>query len=89
MANNFPARLAQELLSSLLTERAATQLGADEEEAVLELASLVAHATERKNAPIACYVAGLYAGARGLAGEERMQALQMVLKTARVLLGEG
>ena len=63
--DNFPARLAEELLPSP-REPAAAPLGEDEEEAVLQLASLVAHATERKNAPIACYVAGLYAGAQFL-----------------------
>ena len=84
--DNFPARLAEELLPSP-REPAAAPLGEDEEEAVLQLASLVAHATERKNAPIACYVAGLYAGAQGLAGETRRQALQRVLSAAQMLLG--
>jgi hypothetical protein len=59
----------------------------DEERDVLELARVVAHGTERKNAPLACYLAGLSVAAA--TGEERAAALRRALDAARSLLDEG
>jgi hypothetical protein len=61
---------------------------AEEEDAVLELARIVAHATERRNAPLACYIAGMYVGAHSLTGAERGAALARALDAARVMVGE-
>jgi len=59
-------------------ERYAELLGAEsgqdmaiteaEVEAVLDLARVVAHGTERRNAPLAAYLAGRFAAARAAAG---------------------
>ncbi len=56
-----------------------SRLSAEEVEQVLDLARAVAHGTERKNAPLAAYLAGRAAGA-GLAPAS-------VRETAESLLG--
>jgi hypothetical protein len=83
--DDFPSRFAESLLEDLAgpEER---QLSADEQEAVLELARIVAHGTERKNAPLASYVTGLFVGAHGLSPGARAHALDRAVKKARELL---
>jgi hypothetical protein len=78
-----------------IIRRLATALAGDgapgllpaEEELVLELARAVAHATERRNAPLACYLVGLQVGQAMAAGEQREVALRQALSAARSLLG--
>lgn len=50
---------------------------------ILELARVVAHGTERKNAPLAAFVAGLHA-----AGKDRRAAVAEALDAARRSLPE-
>jgi hypothetical protein len=64
-------------------EAAGTSAGVavEERNLLLRLARDVAHATERKNAPLATYMVGRFVGARGGAG-----SLQDALEIARSLL---
>lgn len=62
------------------------------EEAVgptLDLARVVAHGTERINAPLAAYVAGRYAAARAEEGERPAAAVLEALEVARSILPPG
>src|SRR2546428_11427230 len=63
-------------------------LSPDEEDAILELARIVAHGTERKNAPLATFISGLFAGAQGLDAADRPGAISRALDAARALLDE-
>lgn len=51
---------------------------------LLDLASAVAHGTERKNAPLATYLVGRFAG--GAMGEELARALAEARERAEALL---
>jgi hypothetical protein len=50
---------------------------------ILELARLVAHGTERRNAPLAAYVAARYVAARAADGVELPAALSEAVESAR------
>ena len=54
---------------------------------LLDLARLVAHGTQRRNAPLATYVAGRYVSARVAEGTDARQALAEAVEVARSLLG--
>ena len=56
--------------------------------AILALARDVAHATERKNAPLAAFVAGLYVAGRKAEGVSATDALTDALVAAERLLGK-
>src|SRR3712207_1847518 len=49
---------------------------ADVRESVLELARVVAHATERRNAPLATFLAGRFVAARVAAGGDALAAAE-------------
>jgi hypothetical protein len=66
----------------------ADTLTSAEEEMVLELARIVAHATARKNAPLATYLTGL-AIAAGPRDAAREALLARALEIARMAAGEG
>jgi hypothetical protein len=70
----------------LRSDEGGAGLRAGEEDEVLELARMVAHATERKNAPLACYLVGMHVAAAVAKGKERELALQRALSIARSLL---
>jgi hypothetical protein len=57
-----------------------------ERKIVLDLARIVAHGTERKNAPLAAYVAGRYSALREARGVDRDEALAEAVGAARNLL---
>ncbi|MEA2682090.1 MAG: hypothetical protein QOK05_418 [Chloroflexota bacterium] len=61
-------------------------LSAIEAETVLELARLVAHGTERRNAPLASYLTGLAVAGMTADGAPREEALDRALDVARRLL---
>ena len=61
-------------------------LSLEEEEAVLLLARLVAHGSERRNAPLASFLAGKFAGTRAAQGVEVNQALAEAAAVAEDLL---
>jgi hypothetical protein len=56
---------------------------------ILELARIVAHGTERKNAPLATYVAGRYVSARIAQGEAETSAVAEAVEAARTTLPPG
>jgi uncharacterized membrane-anchored protein len=60
---------------------AATDLSADEQRLILELARVAAHTSERIAAPLTTFVAGL--ALAGLAREERVRRLREFLETLR------
>lgn len=53
---------------------------------VLDLARIVAHGTERKNAPLATFVAGRYSALRESTGVDRSKALAEAMEVAHALL---
>jgi hypothetical protein len=57
-------------------------------EKLLLLARLVAHGTERKNAPLATYVAGRYVATRAAQGVDAEQATGEALEAARAMLSD-
>jgi len=61
----------------VLTDEAATL--------VLDLARIVAHGTERKNAPLAAYLAGAFIGLRQAHGIQAEEALREALEVAQAL----
>jgi uncharacterized protein YcfJ len=64
-------------------------LSPDEEDAVLVLARLVAHGSERRNAPLAAFLAGKFVGHRLGQGVPVNQALSEASAIAEHLLGPG
>lgn len=52
---------------------------------VLDLARIVAHGTERRNAPVAAYLAGTFAGLRQAAGMGTAEALREAIEVAEAL----
>jgi hypothetical protein len=61
-------------------------LTGEEVDAVLDLARLVAHGTERRNAPLATFLAGRFAADRWRQGASVTQALEEATAIARELL---
>lgn len=58
-----------------------------EVEAVLDLARVVAHGTERRNAPLAAYLAGRYAATRAITGISPLEAISQAAAIATDHLG--
>jgi Domain of unknown function (DUF6457) len=52
---------------------------------ILTLARVVAHGTERKNAPLAAYVAGRYVGARCAQGVDEKTAMGEAVEIAEAV----
>lgn len=59
-----------------------------EETELLDLARIVAHGTERKNAPLATYLAGQYVAIRGADDVTSARAVAEVLEIANDLLAD-
>jgi hypothetical protein len=57
-----------------------------ERNVVLDLARIIAHGTERKNAPLAAFVAGRYSALRESEGLDRDAAVAEAVDAARKLL---
>lgn len=62
-------------------------IAVEEVEAVLDLARAVAHGTERRNAPLAAYLAGRYCAVRAAAGVTRSEALAEATAAADDVIG--
>lgn len=58
-------------------------------ERVLDLARVVAHGTERKNAPLAAFMAGRYVASQESAGTQAAEALEQAIERAERLLEGG
>lgn len=69
-----------------LSEAAGISLSVGDEELILELARQVAHGTERKNAPLATFLAGAYVGAQQASGFSAGNATAEAVSAARRLL---
>jgi hypothetical protein len=74
MSANYPDRYAEAL---------ALELADAEAEAVLELARIVAHGTERKFAPLSTYLAGQFVAELVRTGVPRAEALAEATAVAR------
>lgn len=81
-------RYAAALGERLGREEEAVRLPREAVGPILDLARVVAHGTERKNAPLASYLAGRYAAAREAEGIEPATALAEALAVAEALFGE-
>ena len=64
------------------------RITSDELGTILSLAREVAHATERKHAPVSTFLLGVAAGAQTRPGTDRSPAFEAVVTTARALLPE-
>lgn len=65
---------------------AGLRLSAEEAEVVLELARLVAHGTERRNAPLAAFLAGRFVQQRVSAGADAEGALGDAVARAQTVV---
>lgn len=74
MASSFPDRYAEALGDTPLTD--------SEVDAVLAMARTVAHATERRYAPLSAYLAGRFVAARTVAGTPLDVALAEAVRRA-------
>ncbi len=78
-------------MSATYPERYAEALGlelcADEADAVLDLARVVAHRSERKFAPLSSYLAGQFVADRMRAGVSHAEALAEAVAIAERVLG--
>ncbi len=72
----------EQVFAGLAAGMGAPALGPDEITAVLRLAKVVADASERRFAPLACYAAGLVIGASA-AEEDRLAMLQDFIARVR------
>jgi hypothetical protein len=79
---NYAAALEERLHSS----EPAVHLPSALEKPILALARVVAHGTERKNAPLAAYVAGRYVVARSAQGVDEKAAMDEALEIARSIM---
>lgn len=75
-------------LAARLEEDASSPLDGDAAARILRLARVVAHGTERVNAPLASYVAGWYAAARMREGAGAAEAVREATVVAEALLEE-
>lgn len=79
-------RFAELLSSRLEPGSARAGLGPDHNNRILDLARIVAHATERKNAPLATFIAGRYSALREQQGADSATAIAEAAEVARRLL---
>ena len=82
----FLDRLAEALADAV--DLSSGDLAVPGEDALLDLARIVAHGTERKNAPLATFLAGQYVAVRAADDIAADAAVDEVLKLARDLLEE-
>jgi hypothetical protein len=83
--DDYAARLEKRLGQA----DASVGVDADARKKLLGLARIVAHGTERKNAPLATYIAGRYAELAADNSGGAGGALAQALEEAREMLGEG
>jgi len=80
MSATYPERFAEAL---------GLELDVPEGEAVLDLARVVAHGSERKFAPLSSYLAGQYVAQRTRAGVSSADALAEAVAIATRILEDG
>ena len=69
-----------------LSEAAATPISVPDEDAILDFTRRVAHGSERKNAPLATFLAGWYVSSRVAAGTDPAAAWQEAARLGDELL---
>lgn len=69
-----------------LNETGETRVSIPDEEAILDFTRRVAHGSERKNAPLATFLAGWYVGARVAAGADPASAWAEAARLGDALL---
>jgi hypothetical protein len=79
-------RYAQALEEKLGHPEGGVRLSKTARNPLLNLARIVAHGTERKNAPLATYLAGRYVAARTDQGVDEDTALAEALSSAEALV---
>jgi hypothetical protein len=77
---------AQALEEKLGEEEPAVHLSKDVKNPLLNMARIVAHGTDRKNAPLAAYVAGRYVAARTRQGVDEAGALAEAFAAAEAVI---
>lgn len=82
-------RYAAALAQRLGRDEASLSIPREAVKTILDLARMVAHGTERVNAPLASYVAGRYAAARAVDGIEAAAAVAEAREVAEALLATG
>ncbi|MGH2698513.1 MAG: DUF6457 domain-containing protein [Actinomycetota bacterium] len=82
-------RYAAALEERLGSPEPAVHLRSELRNPVLTLARIVAHGTERKNAPLAAYVAGRYVAARSAQGRDEAGAVREALEIAEAITPTG
>ena len=78
-------KYAEALEERLGSSEASLHLPGHLKNPILTLARIVAHGTERKNAPLATYVAGRYVVARDAQGVDEATAVTEALKIAEAI----
>lgn len=86
MAETWPERYAAALEARSGVEFAADAISPDSMARLLDLARDVAHATERRNAPLATYVTGAYVALRVAQGCDPSAALAEAAAVAAELV---
>jgi Domain of unknown function (DUF6457) len=84
--NDWFESYAQALEKKLGEEEPAVHLSKGAKNPLLDMARIVAHGTERKNAPLAAYVAGRYVAARAHQGIDEGAALAEAFAAAQALI---
>lgn len=83
--NGWFEKYAEALEERLGSSESAVHLPRELKNPILTLASIVAHGTERKNAPLAAYVAGRYVGARIAQGVDEAVAMSEAVEIAQAI----
>ncbi|HEX2240233.1 MAG TPA: DUF6457 domain-containing protein [Actinomycetota bacterium] len=78
-----------EWIDSYRHELAGDKWGDVDPERVLELARVVAHGTERRNAPLATFMAGRYVASQEARGRDAGEGLEQAIALADRLLAGG
>lgn len=82
-------RYAEALEERLDRAERSVHLSRDAKNPLLGLARVVAHGTERKNAPLATYLAGRYAALREAQGVDESRAVAEALEVAEAITPAG
>ena len=83
--NDWFEKYAGALEERLGSAELAVHLSGELKNPILTLARIVAHGTERKNAPLAAYVAGRYVVARGAQGVDEAAAIAEAVEIAQAI----
>jgi hypothetical protein len=83
--NGWFEKYAEALEERLGTLEPAVHLPGEVKDPILTLARIVAHGTERKNAPLAAYIVGRYVDARRVQGVDEVAAVAEAVEIAQAM----